>query len=124
MSGMNMASDELPTDALPGDGPHAGLLAAAWARIRARLRQEVGDVEYRTWLRQMTLQGTEDEGGKSLGDVDRALQVGGREHVLAGTGSESIGRLEGSGRSQGVALLLLDKQLVTLAHSHGRYLQP
>ena len=59
-SGMNMASDELPTDALLGDGPHAGLLAAAWARIRARLRQEVGDVEYRTWLRQMTLQGSEE----------------------------------------------------------------
>jgi chromosomal replication initiator protein len=32
-------------------------LAAQWARIRGRLQQEVGDVEYRTWLRQMTLVG-------------------------------------------------------------------
>ena len=58
---MNTASDDLPTDALLSDGPGAGHLATAWARIRARLRQEVGDVEYRTWLRQMTLQGTEDD---------------------------------------------------------------
>ena len=26
-----------------------------WARVRSRLQQEVGEVEYRTWLRQMTL---------------------------------------------------------------------
>lgn len=32
-------------------------LAAQWARIRGRLQNEVGDVEYRTWLRQMTLAG-------------------------------------------------------------------
>jgi chromosomal replication initiator protein len=30
-------------------------LAEQWARVRGRLQQEVGDVEYRTWLRQMTL---------------------------------------------------------------------
>ncbi len=30
-------------------------LAEVWARIRGRLREEVGEVEYRTWLRQMTL---------------------------------------------------------------------
>ncbi|MCZ8143558.1 MAG: DnaA/Hda family protein, partial [Acetobacteraceae bacterium] len=29
--------------------------AEAWARIRAKLREEVGDVEFRSWLRQMTL---------------------------------------------------------------------
>ena len=34
-------------------------IAAQWARIRGRLHSEVGDVEYRTWLRQMTLVGTE-----------------------------------------------------------------
>jgi chromosomal replication initiator protein len=56
---MNTPSDDLSADALLSDGPHSGQLATAWARIRARLRQEVGDVEYRTWLRQMTLQGTE-----------------------------------------------------------------
>ena len=30
-------------------------LATQWARVRGRLRGEVGEVEYRTWLKQMTL---------------------------------------------------------------------
>ena len=36
-------------------------LAAQWARIRGRLQAEVGDVEYRTWLRQMTLSGLDGD---------------------------------------------------------------
>jgi chromosomal replication initiator protein len=40
---------------------NAGKTAAAWARARGRLRQEVGDVEYRNWLRQMTLAGLDGE---------------------------------------------------------------
>jgi chromosomal replication initiator protein len=36
-------------------------IAAVWARIRGRLQQEVGDVEYRTWLKQMTLAGIDGE---------------------------------------------------------------
>ena len=36
---MNTASDDLPTDALLSDGPGAGHLATAWARIRARLAE-------------------------------------------------------------------------------------
>lgn len=36
-------------------------LAECWARIRGRLREEVGEVEYRTWLRQMTLAGIDGE---------------------------------------------------------------
>ncbi len=36
-------------------------LAALWARIRGRLQAEVGDVEYRTWLRQMTLAGLDGD---------------------------------------------------------------
>lgn len=36
-------------------------LDAAWARIRGRLREEVGEAEYRTWLRQLTLAGVEGE---------------------------------------------------------------
>jgi chromosomal replication initiator protein len=36
-------------------------LATQWARIRGRLQSEVGDVEYRTWLRQMTLVGLEGD---------------------------------------------------------------
>ena len=30
-------------------------LAPHWARIRSRLHGEVGEMEYRNWLRQMTL---------------------------------------------------------------------
>jgi len=41
--------------------PDAGRLAPQWARARARLRSEVGEVEYRNWLRQMVLQGIEGE---------------------------------------------------------------
>jgi chromosomal replication initiator protein len=36
-------------------------IAAQWARIRGRLQSEVGDVEYRTWLRQMTLAGVDGD---------------------------------------------------------------
>ena len=43
--------------AIDGPPPPEPQLAALWARIRGRLQQEVGDVEYRTWLRQMTLAG-------------------------------------------------------------------
>ena len=42
-------------------GQSQGQMAAGWARIRGRLREEVGEVEYRTWLRQMTLAGIEGE---------------------------------------------------------------
>jgi chromosomal replication initiator protein len=41
--------------------PDAGKLAAQWARMRARLRDEVGETEYRNWLRQMVLQTVEGE---------------------------------------------------------------
>ncbi len=41
--------------------PDAGQLAAQWARLRARLRDEVGEAEYRNWLRQMVLQTVEGE---------------------------------------------------------------
>jgi chromosomal replication initiator protein len=36
-------------------------IATQWARIRGRLQQDVGDVEYRTWLKQMTLAGIDGE---------------------------------------------------------------
>ncbi|WP_372619057.1 chromosomal replication initiator protein DnaA [Falsiroseomonas sp.] len=39
----------------PASPPAQGQLAEVWARIRGRLREEVGEVEYRSWLRQMTL---------------------------------------------------------------------
>ncbi len=36
-------------------------MAAQWARIRGRLQQEVGEVVYRTWLRNMTLAGVDGD---------------------------------------------------------------
>jgi len=36
-------------------------LAAQWARIRGRLQSEVGEVEYRNWLRQITLAGADGD---------------------------------------------------------------
>jgi chromosomal replication initiator protein len=36
-------------------------LSAQWARVRGRLQSEVGDVEYRTWLRQMSLGGIDGD---------------------------------------------------------------
>ena len=41
--------------------PGTEQLAAHWARIRGRLHQEVGDVVYRTWLRNMTLAGVDGD---------------------------------------------------------------
>ncbi len=57
---METAPEHLPRSGAEGLSP-AGDMATGWARVRARLRQEVGDVEYRTWLRQMTLTGLEDD---------------------------------------------------------------
>ena len=43
-------------------GPGPGLdLAAQWTRVRDRLKSDVGEVEYRTWLRQMTLVGLDGD---------------------------------------------------------------
>src|ERR1700722_13394007 len=36
-------------------------LATQWSRIRGRLQSEVGEVEYRNWLRQMTLAGADGD---------------------------------------------------------------
>jgi chromosomal replication initiator protein len=36
-------------------------LATQWARIRGRLQGEVGEIEYRNWLRQMTLAGVDGD---------------------------------------------------------------
>jgi chromosomal replication initiator protein len=47
--------------ALPPEAGDESRLDAAWARIRGRLREEVGEAEYRTWLRQLTLATVEDE---------------------------------------------------------------
>ena len=50
-------------------------LAAQWARIRGRLQSEVGEVEYRTWLRQMTLAGVDGDDGVPLIVLPRQQHV-------------------------------------------------
>ncbi|PWS36895.1 chromosomal replication initiator protein DnaA [Falsiroseomonas bella] len=45
----------------PSSPPASAQLAEVWARIRGRLREEFGEVEYRTWLRQMTLSSLQGE---------------------------------------------------------------
>jgi chromosomal replication initiator protein len=45
----------------PSSPPPQGQLAEVWARIRGRLRDEVGEVEYKSWLRQMTLSSLQGE---------------------------------------------------------------
>jgi chromosomal replication initiator protein len=46
---------------VPSSPPPQGQLAEVWARIRGRLRDEVGEVEYKSWLRQMTLSSLQGE---------------------------------------------------------------
>ena len=59
--------------------PDAGRLAPQWARARARLRSEVGEVEYRNWLRQMVLQGI-DADVASIALPSRFLRDWVRDH--------------------------------------------
>jgi chromosomal replication initiator protein len=51
------------SDAGPANpaAPFPGRIAEAWAQVRAALRAEVGEIEYRTWLRQMTLVAVEGD---------------------------------------------------------------
>jgi chromosomal replication initiator protein len=51
---------EAPGMAQSRDGAEPQI-ATQWARIRGRLQADVGDVEYRTWLRQMTLVGIDGD---------------------------------------------------------------
>ncbi|MCX7382523.1 MAG: chromosomal replication initiator protein DnaA [Alphaproteobacteria bacterium] len=53
----------MPDQSSGSSGPGSpGQVAAVWARVRGRLQGEVGEVEYRTWLKHMTLVGiSEDE---------------------------------------------------------------
>ena len=50
----------LPVHAVD-DSEQLEQLAAQWARIRGRLQREVGDVVYRTWLKNMTLAGLDGD---------------------------------------------------------------
>src|SRR3984957_3091122 len=52
---------ELSTTIEPMGLENPPQLATQWARIRGRLQHEVGEVEYRNWLRQMTLAGIDGD---------------------------------------------------------------
>ncbi len=55
---MEQETISLSTDRPGMPGP---LLAEQWARVRSRLQAEVGQVEYRSWLRQMMLAGADGD---------------------------------------------------------------
>lgn len=52
-----------PADAAPGTQSNAvpAPLLAQWNRVRARLQMEIGDADYRSWLRQMWLAGLDGD---------------------------------------------------------------
>ncbi len=54
------APERLVEDKRPVRAP-ADPLAAQWARVRARMQEEVGEVEYRSWLRQVSLAGLDGD---------------------------------------------------------------
>ena len=56
--GLDVSAGAEPTTVVGGTN---GQLAAQWNRVRVRLQQDVGEVEYRTWLRQMTLGGVDGD---------------------------------------------------------------
>ncbi len=55
--------DQDATQPVPQGEVVVGLaeIGDCWTRVRLRLQTEVGDVEYRTWLRQMTLAGVDGD---------------------------------------------------------------
>ena len=55
--GVNSAREDETKARSMNDFLHDGNLANQWASVRAKLQQEVGDVEYRTWLKQVALGG-------------------------------------------------------------------
>lgn len=50
-------SETFPSEEAAGDTD----LARQWARVRARMQSEIGEVEYRRWLRQAILQGVDGD---------------------------------------------------------------
>ena len=50
-------SETFPSGEAAGDKD----LAGQWARVRARMQSEIGEVEYRRWLRQAILQGVDGD---------------------------------------------------------------
>jgi chromosomal replication initiator protein len=57
-----MGQDDTHALNRPADhADHGADIASEWSRVRARLQADVGEVEYRSWLRQMTLAGIDGD---------------------------------------------------------------
>jgi chromosomal replication initiator protein len=60
VTALEASSKTAAADSLIGAGVDAAL-AGQWTRVRQRLQADVGDVEYRSWLRQMVLAGCDGD---------------------------------------------------------------
>ncbi len=56
----DLQNEQAAPETTPESGPAADL-NAQWTRVRDRLKSDVGEVEYRTWLRQMALAGRDGD---------------------------------------------------------------
>src|SRR5271163_980724 len=56
----DLMSISTPKSSMSGSQDDTGL-SEQWARVRARLQAEVGEVEYRTWLRQVAFAGIDGD---------------------------------------------------------------
>jgi chromosomal replication initiator protein len=59
--GMNAMRDGETIVQPQRETPSDGAIATQWASVRTKLQQEVGDVEYRTWLKQVSLLGLDGD---------------------------------------------------------------
>ena len=61
MTYVDIQSDDVLRQSSESQAVLGEQFAAQWTRIRGRLQREVGDVEYRSWLRNMTLGGIDGD---------------------------------------------------------------
>jgi chromosomal replication initiator protein len=59
--GANSARENMNAARASNEPTNDGHLANQWAHVRSKLQQEVGDVEYRTWLKQVSLGGLDGD---------------------------------------------------------------
>jgi chromosomal replication initiator protein len=86
-----------------------------WARIRAKLRREFGDAAYRSWLRNMTLQGI-DSGHAKITVPTRFL----RDWVAA----HYADRIRALWNAENAAVTAIDMLIAGSANSHAELPEP
>ena len=103
--------------------PETEQLAAQWARIRGRLQQEVGEVVYRTWLRNMSLAGVDGDNVSLLVSAsDDAVKAGihagnllkAAASFVGGRGGGQAAHAQGGGKNPAGATAALDAILQAL----------